>query len=316
MIGDKKITPLPSPLQPPTAQGANKIPFGTANGNGFYVPNGCDLVITIRNSVTQIAFGFTVNVKVSYIDKWGNLLELERIVASPTLTSDREADTVRVGLAECLIQSVHVFSAPGFNILRGQIFALIQISYGGPNSVMLATLAADYVEAMKPCVYPLSGTHSPTEGKGLVYTVTHANVADGGMLQFIPPDHTRWRVLSLVFVYAVVGGGAAQDFLIQHLDRIGNIISEYGTPQNAPIAAAASAAFTVAWNYIGNPLADALFTRGGVKRVLANFPIEMTMYARQQLNIIPKAAQVGDLMNNIALEVEEFIEPRGAGDIA
>lgn len=287
----------------------NHVEFGPVTGKGFYVPNGTQLIVSLRSSVDQslLPDPFAVTVRGTLIRKTGAIepfaFKIMPIDGARTLTTQTK------NLQDCYIQSVNAFVDPTFNLLRGQIFVSFQVQLTFEPQPFVVTLAADYIEASKPVSYPESGVHSSTEGRGYLQSKTFAQV-NGAPLVFTALNHLRILVRGIFFTYSTVGGGAAQTFLVAANNNTGPapMWQAIGVQPSVPGAAVD---YTFGRNY--PPQGSFSATVGGRKRALESLPQDTWLWAGETLTITPNTSpQAGDAMNPVTITTEEWIEPRTA----
>lgn len=286
----------------------NTVDFGSMMGKGFYIPNGSSLVVAVRNVCATS--GFTIVVRAMTIDPQGNYNMGERFFK--ITKTDGSSEDFFFPAMECYLQSIHAYILPPFNLLRGQTFVTISVKLGTVTSdeqvpPLIATLAADYIETAKPVTYPESGVTSSVAGKGFVYTRSITNVLDGAAMGYTVPDNLRQRVIAFRFKYAVTGGGSAQKILFQVLANGGAIKYEVVIGTAIGVGAAARISYISGVNEQSGTFGDTI--------LLEPIPLPTILVAADLVKVLPSTSpQVGDVMSDIRLWIEQWIEPRSSSD--
>lgn len=286
----------------------NRIAIGEINAFGHYVTDGQFMVATVRSSSALLQ---ELLIKGQIVKRDGSLKQIEFSLRPP---SDRSAVSNFSSLADGILQSIHVFPSPDFNVMRGQVYVDVQIRAGGPTGIIVHTLLAGYVEGMKPLTYPGSVIESPVSGAGFLHTLDLADVADAGACVYTVPDHARQRIRLVHFRYHVAAGLAAQNIELSVMDRLAVKQVLYSMPTATVQAVGTTEFYSYAWNILGNRLSSRTTFRATADNI-ENLPFDLTLSAGGKLTwLVGTSPQVGDLMDRIKIQIEEWIEPRTASD--
>lgn len=209
----------------------NRIQFGEVNALGQYVPDGTGLIVSVRSFVS----GLTVFLKARIINKDGFIQEIQKPLIP---TSDGVENFITTTLMEGILQSVHVYCDRNVTVHRGQVFASVWIQFGisvDTGTPILVTVAADYVENLKPVSWPDSGVNTSLVAQGApnetIVSAGGSNAEGNAALialgatqrifTFTVPSHMRMTPQFLAFGFTPSAG--TPDLLLAFLDAQGNI---------------------------------------------------------------------------------------------
>jgi hypothetical protein len=83
-------------------------------------------------------------------------------------------------------------------VQRGRLYAQIFLEFAGVSSVLLA---ADYITTGQPASWPEGGIHSPTEGRGYLWTYIGTDPPATGEIEETVPNNTLWHIKGLTYQF-------------------------------------------------------------------------------------------------------------------
>lgn len=289
------------------------------NANGYYVPNGCSLVMSVR----AFPFGgvdYTIFMKVLVIDKEGNYQLLQNQLLIPVAQQDGAEIFLVQYLMEGFIQSVHLYMDRATTCHRGDVYASafiipsVTLDTGTP---ILATLCADYIENLKPVSYPESGVKTSLEGQGSIHPFdgTFGNGASGNftgmgdtrlIFTFLVPSHRRIVPQSLRFKYVASAG--TPDFMLVISQQSGDVNITYisGSMINTP--------GTSFFSFDNNQGNASQLVFAGATLIQGQFPVFPALGAGSQVQVYNNDAGAGTTSLG-SFVYEAWIDPQTVNNI-
>ena len=264
--------------------------YHLAPGAGLPLEASDNLYIALYNSVSSLV----VRIAGYYVDGQGEITPFER---DYTPTSDRALTAFVLQLGKCFLLSCTASIASG-NANRGQCYARVRVQRAsGTPATIYATVLAGYVTDDFQPSFPQGKLEGPTEGPGMIRSVTGSNPAAGAEVQETVPTGAIWRLHALAAT--LVNAAAAAT-------RAPQLTLDDGTTVYARIPASGTSIIseTVVWTW-SNVGAGSTIASVAVSSPL---PGELRMPAGHRINTLTNAINVADDWGAPQLLVEEWLQ--------
>jgi hypothetical protein len=273
----------------------NFDPNSVAIHTGFYVTNDDTLVWNVHSSVT----GLQCAVAAELLRPDGTVA---RFLEPFTTVGDRLDHTFTVQLVEGFLISANV-GALQTGIKRGMVFVDLGIQRPGElPQVRPIQLCAGYVISSYDFGWPSSANREPTEGQGLLRSVTVANPGAGADWLATVPIGARWRLNSVagLLTTSAAAGTRYPRLLID--DGVNLLVRVDAGMGQGP---GGSQLYSFAEGFPAQTTADG--------NNLAPLPANNRLMEGWRVLMTTQGILGGDQWSQIALAVEEWLEPSPTG---
>lgn len=276
---------------PLTPGGAPRVPLPLLAAGGLYLRGDDNVRITSYNA----AAGVTLSARSRMLDVNG-AVQANNDQQVPN--TDRTAKQSILITDEGWLLGGEVFASAG-SPLDGQCFVVVEVVRGETTgAIALQLIAAGYVTAKQPLVFPASTIGRALEGGGALRSITGAVPAAGAEVSETVPAGARWELLALRLKLTADANVANRSVVLLIDD--GTLVYAH-TAANLTITAGLVG--TMAW--FQGPMTP---FAGLIGAAVAGLPVGLPLGAGHRIRTSTTAIQVGDQYSIVQYLVRERIE--------
>ncbi|OLB84954.1 MAG: hypothetical protein AUI15_33835 [Actinobacteria bacterium 13_2_20CM_2_66_6] len=275
---------LPIPARPPS-QGGSWEP------SAFYLRADENLKVTSYNALASVSL--SVRARIYTADG-----HVEDSLDTQTPTTNRTATSTIIRTNEGWLlggQVVVTGAAP----LVGQTFVVVELVRGDSTAAnAMQLLAAGYVTAKQPLVFPQAQPQSSLDGAGALRSISGTTPAAGAEISETVPTGARWQLLALAVTFIASATVATRTTTVIVDDGTNNLNQTVGINQ--------ATANQTAINYFGNRGVQIALLNG--QNVTAPIGVEYFLGAGYRIRTSTGSIQIGDQYASPKYLVREWIE--------
>ena len=272
-------------------------PASVPSRGGFWASTGPylrmdeDLRITSYNALASVV----LSVRARMYEADGRVTDS---IDSHTPNTNRTAATSIVRTAEGWLLGGEVFVSSAAPLL-GQTFVVVEV-VRGESTAAIATqlLAAGYVTAKQPLLFPQTVPSSSLDGGGALRSIAGTTPGAGAEISETVPTGARWKLLAFA-AQLVTSAAAANRVPALFVDDGATVL--YRAPVN--VNEVASSTWQNSWIPVGSFNQTA---SGNVVREV--LPVELFLGAGYRLRTVTTAIQAADQWSAVQYLVREWIE--------
>jgi hypothetical protein len=247
--------------------------------------------VTSYNALASV--GLTIRARVMTADGG-----IDDSVDTQTPNTDRTAKTTIVRTDEGWLlggQVAVTAAAP----LVGQTFVVVEIIKGDTaNALAVQLLAAGYVSAKQPLMFPQAIGASSLDGGGALRSITGTTPAAGAEISETVPTGARWELISIM-AQLVTSATVANRISTLLLDDGANVFARSQSRNNATASSTTRPAWMAGVN--GQAELDA-------STIAIGLPIGLRLSSGFRIRTLTINIQVGDQYSAVQYLVREWIE--------
>ena len=272
-------------------------PASVPSRGGFWASTGPylrmdeDLRITSYNALASVV----LSVRARMYEADGRVTDS---IDSHTPNTNRTAATSIVRTAEGWLLGGEVFVSSGAPLI-GQTFVVVEV-VRGESTAAIATqlLAAGYVTAKQPLLFPAVFPQSSLDGGGALRSITGTTPAAGAEITETVPTGARWEFITFQAQLVTSAAVANRSPMLIVDDAVNNIYRR-------PTTVAQAASLTIVYNWSqGTP--DATATNSGTIGFV--LPVGLRLGSGFRVRTSTSSIQVGDQYSAVQYLVREWIE--------